>query len=461
MFIGREAELKFLNDRYNSGKSEFIVLYGRRRVGKTETLKEFAKDKQHIFYSCRECTDTEQLRSFSAQIFKTDIPAKRYLSTFSDWQQAFESITELPFQGKKLVIIDEFPYAANNNKSIPSILQNLWDNLLCDKNVMLIICGSAMSFIEKELLGQKNPLYGRATGILKLRKMDFYDAAKFFPDYCVLDQITAYAVLGGIPHYLKQFDPDRTIEDNIKENILTKGSILYSETEFLMHQEFRETNIYNTVIEAVALGNTKMSDISAKTQIERTKLSAYLKNLIDLSIIERDFPVDAKIKEKANTQRGLYRLTDNYFRFWYAFVFANLSELESNDVDGVYEYIVKPELDIFVSLCFEDVCKAYLRKRNKENTLPLRFSKIGRWWNKTDEIDIMAADVRNNKLLLGECKYKNTPVDTGTILSLIQKPVPKCDKTYYMLFSKSGFTQNAVNYAKENDIELISADDII
>lgn len=461
MFIGREAELKFLNDRYASDQSEFIVLYGRRRVGKTETLKEFAKGKPHVFYSCRECTDTEQLQSFSAQMLKAELPAKKYLHAFSDWQQAFENIAELPMDGKRLVIIDEFPYAVKNNKSIPSILQNLWDNLLQQKNIMLILCGSAMSFIEKELLAQKNPLYGRATGILKMREMDFYDAIKFFPHYSPLDKITAYAILGGIPHYLKQFQPDKPLAENIKDNILTRGSVLYSEVEFLMHQEFRETNIYNTIIEAIALGNTKMSDICAKTQIEKTKLSAYLKNLIDLSIIEREFSIDNSIKERANVQRGLYRLTDHYFKFWFAFVFANLSELESNDTDGVYEYIVKPELDLFVSKAFEDVCKSYLRKRNRNHTLPLRFSKIGRWWNKTDEIDIMAIDARNSKLLLGECKYKNSPTDLGTIQRLMQKPFPKMNEVYFMLFSKSGFTDEAVRFAEENHIELISAENMV
>lgn len=461
MFIGREEELNFLNNRYDSDKSEFIVLYGRRRVGKTETLKEFAKDKPNVFYSCRECTDVEQLRSFSAQMLKSELPAKRYLDQFSDWQQAFENIAELQFEKKKLVIIDEFPYMVKNSRSIPSIIQNLWDNLLCNKNVMLIICGSAMSFIEKELLAQKNPLYGRATGILKMRGMDFYDAVKFFPDYSPVDKITAYAILGGIPHYLKQFSQNKSIGQNIVENILTRGSILYSEVEFLMRQELRETNIYNTIIEAIALGNTRLNDIFTKTQIEKTKLSVYLKNLIDLSIIEREFSVDAQVKEKANVQRGLYQLTDNYFKFWFAFVFGNLTELESGDTEGVYEYIVKPELDSFVSHAFENICISYLRRCNKHNMLPFRFSRIGRWWNKTDEIDIIAADAHGKKMLVGECKYKNTPTDKRIIQELIDKPYPSADETHFMLFSKSGYTEDAIAFAREKNIELISIEDIL
>lgn len=211
------------------------------------------------------------------------------------------------------------------NNAIPSILQKLWDEVLKQSNVMLILCGSAISFIEKEVLAEKNPLYGRATGILKMQAMDFYSAQQFFPNYSIEDKITAYAILGGIPHYLKQFSYKYSLGENIVRNILSRGSVLYSEVEFLMRQELRETSVYNAVIEAVALGNTQLNDIYQKTQIDKSKLSVYLKNLLELGILCREFSVDANIKEQANTQRGLYKVTDNFFVFWYAFVFPNLS----------------------------------------------------------------------------------------------------------------------------------------
>lgn len=185
-----------------------------------------------------------------------------------------------------------------------------------------------MSFIEKELLAEKNPLYGRATGVYKMSEMGFYDVAKFFSDYSDKDKILAYSILGGIPHYLRQFRPEMSIEENIRKNILTKGCVLYSEVDFLLHQELRETPIYNSIIEAVALGNTKLNDISQKSLVEDTsKTSVYLKKLIELGIVEREFSVDSKTKEKANSNRGTYRLTNNFFRFWYAFGFTNFSQL--------------------------------------------------------------------------------------------------------------------------------------
>lgn len=353
-------------------------------------------------------------------MMKEDIPAKDYISAFTDWARAFRAVLDLPYDdSKKLLVIDEFPYMCKGNPSIPSILQNLWDAEFRDSNVMIILCGSAMSFIEKELLSEKNPLYGRATGIYKMREMVFYDAVKFFPDYSDRDKVLAYAVLGGIPHYLRQWNPGLSVGENIKRDILTKGCILYSEVDFLLHQELWETPIYNSIIEAVALGNTKLNDISQKSLVEDTsKTSVYLKNLIELGIVEREFSVDAKLKEQANSSRGTYRLTDNFFRFWYAFGFANFSQLEDGDVNGVYEFVVEPELHKFASFAFKDVCREFVREMQKKNELPFRYAKMGRWTGKTTvpddsaasglriaetEINLLCVDRDAKKYLVGEC----------------------------------------------------------
>ena len=469
MFIGRETELEFLNDKYNTENGQLVVLYGRRRVGKTETLREFCKGKQHVFYSCTQSTDKVQLSKFSKHILKEDIPAKQYISEFADWESAFRSVLDFPFgDQKKLLIIDEFPYMCKGNKSIPSVLQNLWDAELKDKNVMIVLCGSAMSFIEKELLAEKNPLYGRATGIYKMTEMGFYDAVKFFPNYSDRDKVLAYSILGGIPHYLRQFSPKLSLAENIKRNILTKGSVLYSEVDFLLHQELRETPIYNSIIEAVALGNTKLNDISQKSLVEDTsKTSVYLKNLIELGIVEREFSVDSKSKEKANTNRGTYRLTDNFFRFWYAFGFTNISQLEDGDVEGVYDYVIAPALQEFASYTFEDVCKEFVKEMQKKNALPFRYSKMGRWTGKTTvrdkdapkgvriaetEVDILGIGKNKKEYLVGECKFKNTPFNYSEYLDTKAKltPLKETAKFYYALFSSSGFDDKIQSEA-END----------
>lgn len=481
MFIGREEELRFLQDKYEEKRGQLIVLYGRRRVGKTETLREFCKDKPHVFYSCIQSTDKVQLSKFSKQMLKEEIPAKRYIKEFSDWESALRSVVDLPYGNqKKLLIIDEFPYMCKGNKSIPSILQNLWDIELKEQNVMIILCGSAMSFIEKELLAEKNPLYGRATGIYKMNEMGFYDAIKFFPNYSAEDKALVYSILGGIPHYLQQFDPQLSVEKNIKKNILTKGCVLYSEVEFLLHQELRETAIYNSIIEAVAMNNTKLNDISTKALIEDTsKTSVYLKNLIDLGIVEREFSVDTRMKEKANANRGTYRLVDNFFRFWYAFGFTNYSQLEDGDVEGVYNYVIAPALNHFASYSFEDICKEFVKEMQKQNELPFRYSKMGRWTGKTTiydknaphemrvneaEIDLLAIDYEAKQYLVGECKYK---VDVFTYNEYHKTRVKlnslKENATFnYALFSKSGFEDRLLQEAKENqNLKLYTLSEIV
>jgi hypothetical protein len=457
MFVGRESELKFLNERYNSKNAELIVLYGRRRVGKTETLKEFCKDKGHIFYACKECTDEEQLTLFSKIILQTGIPAAKYLESFSDWEQLFKSVLEVDTHNKKLLIIDEFPYMVKNNQQIPSILQNLWDSCLKDENIMIVLCGSSMSFIEKEILAEKNPLYGRATGIYKMTQMDFYDAIKFFPNYSFEDKIYAYAILGGIPHYLKEFDDTKSIEQNIKTKILSKGSILYNEIEFLLHQELRETTLYNTIIQAIALGNTKLNDIYLKTNIDKTKIIVYITNLMELGIIEREFSVSSTLKEQANVQRGIYKLTDNFFKFWYAYVFPNTSYLELGDINGVYKYNIKEDLNHFSSNAFENICIKYLQSMNIKGKSPFRFNQIGRWWDNKNEIDIFATDGEN--IILGECKFKNSKMTISDYENLKQK-YNTDKKIYYYLFSKSGFDDNLLSI-KDTNLKLVNLENII
>ena len=309
--------------------------------------------------------------------------------------------------------------------------------------------------------------------------MGFYDAIKFFPEYSDRDKVLTYAVLGGIPHYLRQWNPKLSVDENIKRNILTKGCILYSEVEFLLHQELRETPIYNSIIEAVALGNTKLNDISQKSLLEDTaKTSVYLKNLMELGIVEREFSVDSKIKERANTGRGTYRLTDNFFRFWYAFGFANYSQLEDGDVDGVYEYVVKPALHEFASFAFEDVCREFVRMLQKKNELPFRYSKIGRWMGKTTvrdekasdglrtaetEIDLLCIGKDAKEYLVGECKFKGVPFSYSEYLDTLAKltPLKEKSKFYYALFSESGFDQKILDCAAMNETQLYSLEDIV
>ena len=472
MFIGRAAELKYLEERYNSDRAELIVLYGRRRIGKTELLRQFAADKNALFYACTECTDEEQRRRFSKRLLNMDIPAARYTNSFADWELAFRAMADIPATGKKIVILDEFPYMANGNPSIPSILQNLWDEFLQHENIMLILCGSSLSFMEKELLAEKNPLYGRATGIYKLEPLSFAETRKFFPRSSLEEQIIYYAILGGIPHYLCQFKPDLSPKENIENGILSRGSVLYSEVEFLLHQELRETAVYNVIIEAVAQGATTLNEIHERTQLESVKIQAYLRNLMELDVINREFSVLAKEKEKTLRGRGLYKIVDPYFRFWYAFIYSNASEISFGNSQNVYKYIIEPQLPEFVAPVFENVCIEALRLMNKRGELPFYFSKIGRWWDKVthnvdgkkktvaEEIDIAAIDSLGKNYLLGECKYRRGKANLSVLTSLKQKFPYNIysGNFYYAIFSLFGIEENLQNAADGNVLLFDGAD---
>lgn len=442
-FIGRQDELDLLESCYASGKAQLVVMYGRRRVGKTELLAHFAQRKPHVFFASPSASRDEQLAAFSRQMFAAGAPASRYLSQYADWESALRDIVNLPTtEGtRKLVIIDEFPYLVKSDNALPSIIQNLWDHTLKHENLMLVLCGSAMSFIEKEILSEQSPLYGRATGILKVLPMPYWDAAKFFPHYSPADKALTYAVLGGVPHYLAQFDPDASVEDNIKRHLLRRGTALYSETEFLMHQEFREPATYNTILQAVALGATQLNDIAQRTMLQPQAVSTYLKNLIEVNVLEREFPVDAKPAETAKAMRGLYQITDNYFRFWYAFVFPNRSELEMGDVEGTYRFEIEPALHDFAATAFERICADWLRRENMRGALPFRAHHIGRWWNGKTEIDVVATDKSQRRLLLGECKFRNRPIDILVLRALQDKAALfKAEDRRFALFSLNGFS---------------------
>lgn len=464
MFIGRNKEFQLFNDLYKRQDSCLAIVYGRRRVGKTEFIRRFCESKPHLYYACAECTDDVQLREFSALALSSGIPASKYVQSFSGWEQAIESALELPGDGKKILVIDEFPYAAKANGALPSLLQRLWDTVLKEKNVMLILCGSSIAFMEKELLSEKNPLYGRASAILKMRELPFSEAIQFFPAYSPEEKITAYAILGGMPYYLEQFDPKWDIRRNMERFILRRGTVLYNEVEFAMRQELREPATYNTIIMAVAMGATKASEIASKTNLANEKVYVYLRQLEELGIVVREFPVCSSSSEQANRQRGLYRLTDNYFRFWYAFVFPYRSALEADDAETILSEIISPKLNEFVSHSFEDICIDFMMRQKAIGTLPFIFTKIGRWWNKTDELDFLALNADGTAFIAGECKFKKSPLNTHEMRKTFGKFEPKKKDAafYYYFFSKSGFTDDVQKYAEvDSTVRLVDLNEIV
>ncbi len=458
MFVGRDNELKILNNLYSQDKFQFVIVYGRRRVGKTSLLMEYCKDKPSIFFVAEEYNDEIALKNFSQTIL--NYFNLRGLNYFDSWENAFVFLSEKAKKDKIILVIDEYPYLANSNKSISSMLQKVTDHFLKETKLFLILCGSHVSFMERELLGYKSPLYGRRTAQMEIKPFTFFESREFFPEFSIEEQINIFGVFGGTSQYLKTFEPKLSFFDNIKYKILEKSSYLFEEPKFLLKQELREPSVYNSILESIATGSAKLNEIATKIGFETSKTAKYLNTLIELKIVEKILP--AKI---GKTKRGsLYRIKDNFFRFWYRFVFPNKGLIEQELYDFIIENKIKPHINNFISLIFEEVSMEYLKLLNREGKLPFVFENIGKWWGnnplkkREEEIDIVVYNKDN--LILGECKWQSNKVDMGMLNNLIEKGAlfEKFNK-YYVLFSKNGFTENLINFAKNNStVMLISLD---
>ena len=462
MFVGRKKELAYLENKYDSSKAEFIVMYGRRRIGKTELLRKFSEGRQHVFYSAIETLDKNQLMLFSKAIIK-DTPAEKYLSVFESWEEALQFLADRARNEKLLIIIDEFPYLSNGNPSVASIFQKVWDGYLLSGQIKLILCGSSMAFMEKELLSVKNPLYGRITGFYKLEELSFSEALGMINHPLIEEAIKYYGVLGGVPHYLRQIDPKQSFSENIAQIALDRGSILFNEVEFLLRQELREVLTYYSIIQAIALGSTALNEIEQKTDIERTKINYYLNNLIELGIIEKAYSVTMPVKQKAKSRKGLYFLKDAYFKFYFTYMFPYMTELTDVGSEYVLTHVIEPDLNRFLGPVFEKIAIQYLNTLKQNDQMPFYYLHIGRWWEKGDEIDIVAYD-QKQRLILGECKWTTSPVGVSLLekIQLLQDQVlPESIETYYYLFSKSGFTNELKLKSEANEqIKLIDLNEM-
>ncbi len=461
MFIGRESELTALNKLYQEDKFQFVVVYGRRRVGKTTLLLEFCKEKPFIFFVADESVDSVSLEKFSKEVFS--FFNLTGLTEFNSWEEAFLFIANRAREERLVIVIDEFQYLVNANRSIPSILQKLIDHTLKDTKLFLIICGSYVSFMENEVLGYKSPLYGRRTAQFEITPFGFFDSRKFFPKYSWEEQVNTYGVLGGTPQYLVTFDEKVDVYENIKQKILFKSSYLNEEPTFLLRQELREPLIYNSILEALAEGNGKLNEISSRISSDNSKVAKYLETLIDLKIVERIKPEPIGRKSRGS----IFKIKDNFFKFWYRFVFKNKALIEQGLADFVIKNKIKPFMNEYIGPIFEDISVEILKKMNVEGKLPFIFENIGKWWGNNpikkieEEIDIVAYDKKN--ILLGECKWQNTLLDMLVVKKLMDKgALFHFENKFYILFSKNGFTKETLNFAKaSSNIILISFKDFV
>lgn len=453
MFIGRERELNTLDNLYQSNKFEFAVIYGRRRVGKTALINQFIGDKRAIYFMGVESNAKQNLENFSKSImefasgFETE-------SSFLSFQAALEYVFKLAEKERIILAIDEYPYVARSSKSLASTLQLLIDKYKDTSKLMLILCGSSMSYMEDHVLAYKAPLYGRRTAQIKLLPFDFEETCAYFKNLSDEDKAIIYGVAGGTPQYLLQMSDKLSIEDNIKNTYLNPMSFLYEEPTNLLKQEVREPAIYTAIITAIATGSSRMSEISSKVGEDTNVCTNYIKNLINLGIVQKETPYGEKTSRKS-----IYSIEDNMFRFWYRFVLDNNSIIARGAADLVYKRI-EPQLSDYMGKVFEEICKQYLWKQLLSGNCPVEFNSLGRWWGNDPkekaqaEIDIMGEQDKNTALF-AECKWTKEKVDVGVLETLVKRSELFNYKTkHYYLFSKSGFTKGCID--KANDMGNVS-----
>ena len=457
-FIDRYEEQEFLNDEYKKDTSSLVVLYGRRRIGKTALITEFGKDKEILYFLASEESERENLNAFKNLVAEFTNNELLKHASIDSWDLIFKTLINSNIEKKKLIIIDEFQYLGKTNTAFTSIFQRIWDTILKEKNAMVILCGSLISMMEAQTLSYSSPLYGRRTGQIKLQQIKFQHYHEFFNDKNRKELIEYYSVTGGVPKYIEVFYDSKDIYSSIKNNVLSKQSFLYEEPMFLLQNEVSEIGSYFSIIKTIAAGNQKLSKIATALEIKQTSITKYLQTLISLDILERQVPITEENREKS--KRGLYKIKDNFLAFWFQFVYPNKSFIETERVDFVMNKIKSNFIDNHVAHIYEDICIEKMWTLNAENTWNFNFDKVGRFWNNTTEIDVVAFDSTGNDIIFGECKYTEKKMDTDIFYLLLEKSKEVIWKNnnrreWFVLFSINGFTDEMIKLASNrNDIVL-------
>jgi hypothetical protein len=431
-FVNRKSELGFLKEKYSEKSSQLIIIYGRRRIGKTELIKRFLMVKRGCYILCTRDSLLENLKEMKRKFF--ELTGKEYflkvdVDSFFD---LFRYLADEIGNEKAIIVVDEFPYLIELQKGIVSVFQKAWDELLKDKKVFLVLCGSSVGMMETEVLSYKSPLYGRRTGEWKVGPLKFGDLKALFKHFSLEDLVKIWCICGGTPFYLVQMDPSLSVEENIKTKILRKGEVLYSEPKVLLREEFREPKTYSLILKYLSLGYNTQGELSSVTGIEKGNLSKYLSVLEETGLVRYVLPLGRR-------KRGIYTIVDPFFNFWFRFVNPNLSDLEIGMIDEVSSKIFA-QLNSYFGQMFEQLVTELVR--TKEILLPLSFTEVRKWWHKDREVDLIALNDRTGEILFAECKWQDG-VDAEKVLHELKEKADfvgwrkKGQKEYYAIFAKS------------------------
>ncbi|MCH3904461.1 MAG: ATP-binding protein [Lactobacillus sp.] len=459
-FVARKRELQRLNKMYESPTFQMAVIYGRRRVGKTSLIREFIKDKPAIYSQGIQTVAKQNLALFADDIsaFIKDTSLIPSPASYANYRDAFTYIETVAGQLKQklILVLDEYPYFAESDPAISSELQTVIDHLYKQKNnIMLILCGSSMSFMEHQVLGEKSPLYGRRTAQLKINPFTIFETKEMLTRVSNTDLLAYYGLTGGIPQYLAGIDQKLSFSQNLEELFLYPDSFLFNEPNILLEQEFNNPTLYFAILSAIAKGKTRFNEIFEDTDLKNSSnLVPRLNNLLELGIIEQKIPIFSK-----STRKGIYVIKDNLFRFWFRFIATQQSAINSGRIAGLEKRILTQLAD-FLGPTFEQVSKEWLWQADD---LPLEPRTIDNWWGnnpirkRQEEIDLVAPNYNDTEAIIGECKWRNSANLNHQMIDLLQERallLPKISKRYLFFFAKDA-SRDFITYAHSRGVRVI------
>lgn len=452
MFLGRASELNYLNTFYGSEGSQLLIVYGQKNIGKTSLLKEFVKDKPFSYYCARSASEKEQTFQWGKELSRSG----RKIPEFPSYSEILEAVSE-EMQDKIVIVVDEFQHAVKSGsafmKEIAAFVRN------GEREVMVVLLSSSTGWVENSMINRIGEAAYALSGFLKIKELPFEQMRHFFPQFSIRQCMEAYAVLGGVPGLWVQFDDSLDIRENICRFILKRQSYLQEEGLRMVADELRETAVYHTILASIAAGNHKLNDLYLHTGFSRAKISVYLKNLMELELVEKVFSYDTE--GKANTQKGIYRINNHFVHFYFRFLYPNSSDLNQMNVEEFYEVYIQDSFRSFVSGYFKTICRQMLQKWDQEQKLPMEIDRFGEWVGKIGDIDIIAQS-ESGETLISLCNWDDPVMryeDYEWLLFCAQKAKLKADYVY--LFSVRKFDEKLrLEAEKKKNLELISLEDM-
>lgn len=462
-FIDRKAELQTLSQLLPTRKSQFAIVYGRRRVGKTTLLVHWAQHSNLpvLYWMARRDSPDATRHSLARALWQWAYPTAQASEPprFGSWEQLFEQLGRMIGDQSLLLIFDEFSYAVESDASLPSHLQAAWDHILKTKQVTLVLAGSHIGMMV-DLLNYQAPLYGRTTAQLLVEPLPFAVLADFFPHYSAAEQVATYAVLGGVPAYLERFDPEQSLSTNIRQHLFQRTGMFRSEPALLVSDLVRETRTYEAILRAIATGAHTPAEITRTTDIASPNLAPYLRRLRDLGLIERRIPATIPPAQRRSTTRSRYAVRDPYLRFYFRFIEPNLEMIELGLLDLLWERMGEQFRAFIGGTAFEELCREWTVLQARQGRLPFAPELVGSHWASNAQIDVVAINWRERAILLGECKWGAEAVGSAVIRELVEKAplvVPEPDwQVHYLFFARADFTPAARQEAAAINAQLVN-----